>query len=298
MLSQLGFKQVFIIGPGYLGLKLGARLAASGASVRAMVRSEQAAQRVRAAGLTAVAGDLDDIWSLRRLDLSGEVLFYLAPPPREGVNDVRMRTFVNALKADRAPAGVVLISTTGVYGDCGGRWIDETAPLNPQADRARRRVDAETTLRTWGRTHKVPVVILRVAGIYGPDRLPLERLRRGEPVVRESECSYTNRIHVDDLVEICIAAAEKGADQQVYNVSDGHPGTMTAYFKAVANAVGLPPPPEISMAEAHKRLSPGMMSYMSESRRLHNDRLRAELGVELQYPDLVSGLASVKKAPN
>lgn len=290
------FKQVFIIGAGYVGRKLGAKLIESGVTVRAMVRSEDAAKRVQAAGIITVPGDLDDIWSLRRLDLSGELLYYLAPPPPRGANDVRMRTFVNALKANAVPDKVILISTTGVYGDCGGAWIDETAPLKPRADRAHRRVDAEHVLRAWGRTHAVPVVILRVAGIYGPDRLPLDRLRRGEPVVRESECPYSNRIHVDDLVDICIAAADKGTDQQIYNVSDGHPGTMTGYFKAVADALGLPRPPEISMAEARKRLSPGMISYMSESRRLRNDKLLTDLEIDLLYPDLTAGLATVGKS--
>ena len=115
-------------------------------------------------------------------------------------------------------------------------------------------------------------------------------------MVRESECPYSNRIHVDDLVDICIAAADKGTDQQIYNVSDGHPGTMTGYFKAVADALGLPRPPEISMAEARKRLSPGMISYMSESRRLRNDKLLTDLEIDLLYPDLTAGLATVGKS--
>jgi len=288
------FKQVFIIGAGYVGAKLGRRYIARNIPVQALVRSDAARQRAQEAGMIPVAGDLDDIWGLRRLQLQDTLLYYLAPPPTTGLNDVRMRTFVNAVRAGNEPAKVVLISTTGVYGDCGGQWIDETQSPKPQADRAHRRLDAENVLRAWGRTRGVPVVVLRVAGIYGADRLPLERLRRGEAVLREVECPYSNRIHVEDLVTVCMAAAEKGIDQNIYNVSDGHPGTMTEYFFAVADAVGLPRPPEITLAQAQQQLSSGMLSYLSESRRLRNAKLLTELQVQLRYPDLASGLASLK----
>jgi nucleoside-diphosphate-sugar epimerase len=133
-----------------------------------------------------------------------------------------------------------------------------------------------------------------VAGIYGPGKLPLARLRRGEPTVRESEAPYTNRIHIDDLVRVCLAALARGGDGEVYNVSDGVPGNMTDYFNQVADWAGLPRPPQIPLAEATDRLSAGMLSYLQESRRLDSGKLRRELGVALRYPDLASGLAACR----
>ncbi len=287
------FEQAFIVGCGYVGSKLATRLLSQDVTVRALARRAESVSALRSQGIVPVAGDLEDIWSLRRLDLSGQVLFYLAPPPANGNNDVRMRTFVNAIAPDKAPQKAILISTTGVYGNCDGAWIDEDAPLSPQTERARRRIDAENVFRAWARGTGFPCVVLRVAGIYGPDRLPLARLRRGEPLVNEQECSYTNRVHVQDLVSVCIAAAVRGRDQQIFNVSDGSPGTMTGYFFAVADAVGLPRPPTITLEQARAKLSPGMLSYMSESRRLRNDKVRQELKVEFQYPDLSAGLTDL-----
>jgi len=188
---------------------------------------------------------------------------------------------------------VVYISTTGVYGDCGGAWVDESRPVNPLAPRAKRRWDAECAWQAWRKASGRELVILRVPGIYGPDRLPLERLRAGLPLVRESEAPYTNRIHADDLAEVCVAAMRRGHDGEVYNACDGHPGTMTDYFNRIADLAGLPRPPQIPLAEATERLSEGMLSYLRESRRLDNRKMREELGVTLRYPSLEQGLASL-----
>jgi len=160
------------------------------------------------------------------------------------------------------------------------------------ADRARRRWDAEQVLRAWSRGSGSELVILRVAGIYGPGRLPLERIRRGLPLVREEESPYSNRMHADDVVAACVAAMERGAAGEVYNVADGHPSTMTDYFFRLADAAGLPRPPVLTLEKAAEVLSQGMMSYMHESRRLSNRRIREELGVNLRYPYLAEGLAA------
>ncbi len=162
--------------------------------------------------------------------------------------------------------------------------------MNPQADRARRRLDAEQALGAWSRGNGAQLVILRVAGIYGPGKLPLERLRQGLPVVRDAESPFTNRIHIRDLVQVCAAAMDRGVSGRVYHACDGHPGTMAEYFRRLAELAGLPSPPEISLDEAPQRLSPGMLSYMQESRRLSNRRITEELGVRLRYPSLESGL--------
>ena len=196
------------------------------------------------------------------------------------------------LRPSRNPARLVYISTTGVYGDCGGAWVDEDRSVQPQADRARRRWDAEQTLAQWRDTAGAALVTLRVAGIYGPGRLPLEHIRSGLPLVRPEDAPWSNRIHAEDLVAACIAAMERGADGAVYNACDGNPSTMADYFYQVADAAGLPRPPVIPLAEAQGLLSAGMLSYMRESRRLSNRRLIEELGVSLRYPSLHEGLAS------
>jgi len=196
------------------------------------------------------------------------------------------------LTADNRPRRIVLLSTSGVYGDRGGARVDETTPPSPGTDRGRRRLDAEQRLRRFGEAHGVETIILRVGGIYGPGRLPEKRLREGVPMVPPEQAPVTNRIHVDDLARICVAAARRGRDGEIYNVSDGTAGNMTDYFDAVADFLGLPRPPRIDRAEAERTLSPGMVSYLQESRHLDNRKMREELGVTLRYPDLASGLAA------
>ncbi len=203
-----------------------------------------------------------------------------------------MDAFLEALRPHAPPARLVLISTTGVYGGCGGQWIDEQRPPNPQTDRARRRLAAERALQAWGEEVGVPIMILRVAGIYGPERLPIERLQKGLPVLSERESPWSNRVHVDDLVSACLAAADCDHAGCLYNISDGHPTTMTDYFNRVADAVGLPRPLQVSLQQAKSALSAEMLSYLSESRRLDNTRMRNELGVVLRYPTLIDGLAA------
>jgi nucleoside-diphosphate-sugar epimerase len=262
-----------------------------GEPVLGVVRSAESAAALERDGIPAVACDLAAD-PLDRLPFAGERVLHLAPPPTRGVEDLHTHRLVAAFAHHGSPARLVYISTTGVYGDCGGAWVDETWPVDPGADRARRRWDAEQTLRRWSLEAGTELVVLRVAGIYGPDRLPLERIRRGLPLVREEEAPYSNRIHAKDLVSACLAAMDRGRNGGVYNVCDGHPTTMTDYFFRVADAAGLPRPPVLSLDEAQEQLSAGMMSYMCESRRLSNRLLCEELGVALAYPDLASGLAA------
>jgi nucleoside-diphosphate-sugar epimerase len=290
-------RRVFIVGCGYVGERIAALEAVTGAPVTALARSPESAQRMRRQGIEPVAGDLDVAASLRALPAAGSDLYYLAPPPASGITDPRAAALIEALDGVNAPRRIVLVSTTGVYGDCHGEWVDEDRPPSPQTDRARRRLDAENRFRDFGTACAVPVSILRVAGIYGPGRLPEERLRRGEPVLREDESPWSNRIHVDDLAQACVAAMRRGRGDAVYNATDGHPSTMTDYFNRVADALGLPRPPPVSMAEARARLSEGMLSYLAESKRLDNRRLREELGVRLVYPDLSSGLRACAAVP-
>ncbi len=284
-------KSVFVVGCGDIGGRVARLWQARGLPVAALARSTETAARLRGLDVVPLDGDPDRPASLMLASLGQALVYYFAPPPAQGVADTRMRHFTAALPAD--VARVVYLSTSGVYGDHGGALVDEETPPAPNTDRARRRLDAEETLRRWGREHRVPVIVLRVGGIYGPGRWPLERLRRGDPVLREEECGYTNRIHADDLAAVCLAAGERGRADRIYNVSDGQDGTMTEYFYAVADHFGLPRPPAITLAEAKQQLSPAMLSYLLESRRLDNRRMVEELGVVLRYPDLAAGLKSV-----
>ncbi|WP_297528806.1 SDR family oxidoreductase [Thiohalobacter sp.] len=286
-------ESVLIVGCGHVGCRLARERVAEGVPVTGMVRSEAGAARVRATGAEALRADLDRPETLTGLPSAGAELYHLAPPPAEGDTDPRTEALLAALEG-RLPRRIVYISTSGVYGDCEGRWIDESAPIRPGTPRGRRRAAAERSLREWSARSGVPVVILRVPGIYGPDKLPLERLRKGLPLLDAAESPFTNRIHVDDLVQALRAAMARGEPGAAYNVSDGHPSNMTDYFNHIADAFGLPRPPTVSRTEAAEKLSAGMRAFMDESKRLDNRRLREELGVVLRYPDLDAGLAQCR----
>jgi nucleoside-diphosphate-sugar epimerase len=182
-----------------------------------------------------------------------------------------------------------------VYGDCAGEWIDETRPPNPQTERALRRLDAERSLGDWGERNEVEIVILRVPGIYASDRLPLERLARGTPALRPEEDVYTNHIHADDLALILVAALESAGAHGVYHASDDGPMKMGDFFDFVAGRAGFARPPRISREEAARLLPPELVSFMSESRRLSNRRMKAELGVRLRYCTVQDGVPGIKE---
>lgn len=285
-------RNVFIVGCGYVGVRVAAEEQLRGAHVRALARSADAVEGLRVRSIEPVRGDLDEPASLEPVRPPGAIAYYFAPPPAEGVEDPRLEAFLAAQHSDALPGRIVLISTTGVYGDCAGAWVDEGWPPRPQSDRARRRLASEQALQGWAEARGVDYAILRVPGIYGPGRLPVERLRRGEPVLAEADSPWSNRIHVDDLVRACLAAAEADRPGGLFNVSDGHPSTMTDYFNQVADALGLPRPPQISRAEAEQTLSAGMLSYLAESKRLDVTRMRQALGVEPRYPFLPQGLSA------
>jgi nucleoside-diphosphate-sugar epimerase len=278
---------MLIVGCGYVGRRVAALYDSLGEPVTGLVRTAQSAEQVAAAGIVPLRADLDGDFEL---PADEPRVLYLVAPPERGATDPRIGRFLEAAQR-RAVRRIVYLGTTGVYGDCGGDWVDEDRPVSPSVDRARRRWDAESRLRAWSARTGGELVILRVAGIYGPGRLPLERLRSGLPMVVEDEAPWTNRIHADDLAAVCVAAMERGRNGAVYNVSDGHPGNMTDYFNRVADATGLPRPPVIRMADAEGRLSEGLLSYLRESRRLSNRRMVDELGVVLRYPTLEEGLA-------
>jgi len=277
---------ITIIGCGYVGTRLAMQIRPQASSLLGVVHSESSARRLQNLGITARSLDLDTSPSP---PVDGHWVFYFAPPAPTGRSDRRIGHWLHSLAKQR-PAKIVLISTTGVYGNCGGRWITEDAPINPQTERAYRRVDAERQLRQWCDARQIPCAILRVPGIYGPRRLPRARLEHSLPVLAEAESPYSNRIHVDDLIRACLAAVSSDFIGVVH-VSDGHPSTMTDYFNRVADALGLPRPEQISREEAQQNLSREMLSYLSESKRMDITRMRTVLGVEPDYPDLDIGLS-------
>lgn len=286
---------MLIVGCGDVGRRLAHRAMGRGEPIEAIVRRPESAAALTEQGLAAMALDLDGPVELTGHQAQQRHVFYLAPPPSDGVLDPRMGTFLDALP-NLPGRRIVYISTTGVYGDCAGAWVDETRPAAPQVDRARRRCAAEQRLQAWRAAGNGEIVILRVAGIYGPGKLPLARLRQQVPMIAAADAPWTNRIHIDDLVAVLEAAMARGGDGEVYNVSDGRPGNMREYFDQVADLFQLPRAPVITLAEAGEALSAGMLSYLGESRRLDNRKMREQLGVELRYPNLASGLRAVRAA--
>jgi nucleoside-diphosphate-sugar epimerase len=259
----------------------------------ALTRSPERHALLRSQGVVPLPGDLDDAGSLARLAGLPHDVLHFAPPPNHGGDDQRTANLVRALQNARSiPQRLVYISTTGVYGDRDGALVHEHDRLRPQTDRAQRRVDAERRLRDWGRRAGVRVVILRVPGIYAANRLPLERLRTGTPAIEDAEDSWSNHIHADDLAAVVLAALARGRSQRVYNASDGAAMKMGQYFDLVAHSFGLPPPPRVSRAEAEQQLPQMLLSFLRESRRLDNARLRRELRVRLKYPSVRDGVAA------
>jgi nucleoside-diphosphate-sugar epimerase len=282
-------QSVFIIGCGDIGRRVAVRL--SGSSIKGLVRKSSDAERLEALGIIPVVADLDRPADLEGLGVEGDWVFYFAPPPPEGETDSRMKHFLAAIQGQK-PEKLVYISTSGVYGDCGGAWVTEDWPARPYAARARRRWDAEQQIMAWSEATGVAVVRLRVGGIYAPDRLPIERIKKGLTVICPDDAPWSNRIHADDLAQACVAAAEKGESGAIYNAADGHPSSMTDYFYQVADHLGLPRPPCVPLKEAEDSLTPAMLSFIRESRRLDVSRMISELGVSLVHPSLdLSGSA-------
>lgn len=257
---------------------------------------------LRALGIKPIAGDLDQPASLTKIaGVSAHTILHLAPPPSQGKRDVRTRYLLAALSQHQAhvkkrilPQRLIYISTSGVYGNRDGNWISESDPTNPGNERAYRRLDAEQQLRNWGIRNQVPISILRVPGIYAHNRLPLERLRRGTLALLPNEDSYTNHIHADDLAHIIVAALRLGKPGRIYHASDDSHLKMGEYFDLVAKYFNLSFPEKITRQQAQVALSPGLLSFMLESRRLTNRRLKQELQAQLRYPTVEDCLIELR----
>jgi nucleoside-diphosphate-sugar epimerase len=250
------------------------------------------------AGVEQIEGDLDDRDSLAGVAGRAQRVAHLAPPEQSGTLDFRTRNLLEALSATTKkgvmlPRRFVYLSTSGVYGNCSGEQVDEKRPPRPKTERAMRRLDAERAVSDWGERNGVRVVILRVPGIYAQDRLPIDRIARGAPVLRAEEDVYTNHIHADDLAAILAAALESTRASGIYNANDDSAIKLGDWLDLVADRSGLARPPRVSLAEAQRLVTADLLSFMSESRRLSNRRMKAELGVQLRHPTVVDGLAGV-----
>jgi nucleoside-diphosphate-sugar epimerase len=285
-------RRLLIVGCGDVGRRA-LPLLLSRYRVVATARSAAGLAALRAAGARPLFGDLDQPHTLRRLRGVAHDVLHMAPPPTQGTRDTRTVHLLQALTSGRTvPQRFVYLSTTGVYGDCRGRRIDETAPVHPESDRAKRRVDAERTLRAWARSHRVALTILRVPGIYAADRLPVERLRARTPALRPEDDGWSNHVHADDLARICAAALVRGRAGRVVNAVDDSELKMGDWFDAVADRFGLLRPPRLAADAARAAVSPALWSFMRESRRIGNGRLKRELRVQLGYPTALHGLAA------
>jgi nucleoside-diphosphate-sugar epimerase len=280
---RFGAPRLLIVGCGEVGLRIVSRVRRR-LRVFALTSTAARAPLLRAAGALPIAGNLDCGASLRRLRALAPWLIHLAPPPDRGRDDPRTRSLLSVLKR---PRRAVYVSTTGVYGDRGGQWIDETAAPAPANDRGWRRLRAESAMRTVG------AAVLRAPGIYAHDRLPLARLRAGTPALAPADDVHTNHIHADDLARIALAALLRGRRARVYHAVDDTQLKMGEYFDAVADACGLARPPRLPRAQLQQSVSPTQYSFMTESRRLRNRRIKQELRLRLRWPTVAATLATL-----
>jgi nucleoside-diphosphate-sugar epimerase len=282
-------QRILIVGCGDIALRA-AKLLRGRFRVFGVVRRKERFGNLRGAGIVPLLADLDEPNSLCKLAGLADIVLHFAPPPGIGERDTRTWQLLAALSRNTHPKRLVYVSTSGVYGDCGGALISETRALNPQTERARRRVDAERAIRRWAARNGVAATIVRVPGIYSADRLPLDRLRAGTPAIEAVQDSYTNHIHADDLACVVVAAMQRGRPNRVYHASDDSETKMGDYFDMVADTHGLARPPRLPRGEVARVVSPALWSFMNESRRLANDRLKRELGVRLRYPTVADAL--------
>ena len=279
---------VTIIGCGYTGSRLARMCRERGQDVHAIVRSEAAREALEEEGFRASLVDLDRTFEPPLL--SGGFHVYMVPPPSSGDTDPRILRWLDTL--DLPPKGIVYLSATAVYGDRGGATVAEDAEPAPSSDRGRRRLAAEDSVRRYAARHGVCARILRVPGIYGPNRLPLARISQRQPIPRPGETGPGNRIHVDDLAAVCLAAIRYRGALDVFNVGDGEHASMGEYFLRVARIAGLESPPQLPLDELLRNVSPAMRSFLTESRRIDVSRMENELGFVPRYKDLDEGISA------
>lgn len=294
--SRFRRPRLLIVGCGDVGLRV-ARALPPGVRTIALTSTPSRIPGLRERGITPVQGNLDAPGSLARLAGIAHHVVHLAPPSADAAGewwrDLRTQALLRVLRLRAPPRTFVYGSTTGVYGDCGGARVSEARPASPRTPRAQRRVDAERQVRFFARGTGTRASVLRIPGIYAPDRAggtPRERLHKGTPVLEHADDVYTNHIHADDLARAVIAALWHGRTHRVYNVTDDTELKMGDYFDLAADLYGLPRPRRVARSTAQEQLPLMLLSFMSESRRLDNARMKNELRLALRHPTVASGL--------
>lgn len=292
-----------LIGYGDIARRIACRF--PDAAVYALSRQVQPPPVGHRGEWVALTQDLDHLTQPLALP-PGAVWVYLAPPPSIGAVDSRVANliqFANDTCAEPTgatagtsclPCQVIYASTTAIYGDQGGRWVDEGTPPQPQHDRGRRRLDAEQRWQSWCLAQRIPLTLLRIPGIYACDRLPLERIRAGRAIVRPEEAPWSNRIHAEDLADVVRLVIERASTRPVsgtFNIADGHPQPMSAVYLQIAEHFGLPLPEYHSLAEVLRQSTPMAREFLSESKRIDARAIRAALDWQPRYPDFPSALA-------
>jgi nucleoside-diphosphate-sugar epimerase len=280
--------RILIVGCGDIGLRC-ARLLAGHAQLYALTHSPERHAELRAAGVIPISGDLDDHRSLARIARLADRVLHFAPPPGEGETDPRTRRLLAALGRASVAQAITYISTSGVYGDCAGAVVEESRPARPHNTRAKRRADAERQLRRYGKGGR-RVSILRAPGIYAQDRFPADRVKKALPAIVAEDDVHTNHIHAEDLARLALAGLFRGRPQRVYNAVDDSGLKMGDWFDIVADHIGWPRPPRLSQAAVLAAVTPAMRSFLTESRRLSNRRMKRELRFRLRYPTVREGL--------
>jgi nucleoside-diphosphate-sugar epimerase len=280
-----------ILGCGSVGQRVEKLERKQGTKAHCICKTEQSLANLQKQGVDATALNLEHLKN-SKIILEHSQIYYFIPPPSKGIKDTTITQLFNHL-APHTLKKIILISTTGVYGNCNGDWLDENTPVNPQADRAKRRLNAEKQLQTYCQKHNIDYTILRVPGIYGAEKLPRARLEKKQPILTVSESPFSNRIHIDDLAHLAFKCMHHTLPQKIYNIADNQPSSMSQYFINVAKALNLAEPTQISLDEAKQTMSANMISYLVESKRINNKALLTDLNYQLKYPHLDSGLKNI-----
>jgi nucleoside-diphosphate-sugar epimerase len=279
---------LFCFGFGYTARVLACRLGAEGWLIRGTCRAAESVTALQAAGFSAELFDRDHPLPRNALDA---VTHLLVSVPPGAAGDPVLAVHGKDIAEVGSLAWLGYLSTTGVYGDRGGGWVDETAALSPSGERGRRRVAAEAGWLDLWRRCGVPVHIFRLAGIYGPGRSPFDALRASTAKRIDKPGQVFSRIHVDDLARVLAASTARPRPGAVYNVCDDDPAAPEAVVACAAALLGVPPPPLAPLEAAG--LSPMARSFYDDNKRVSNRLIKSELGVALRYPSYRAGLAAI-----
>ena len=279
--------KIILAGSGYLGDNIISLLA--GINHDYLISEISRTKKSRGGNIKSIQYDIDNSVNLD-LDLRGSKIIYMAPPDTSGLEDVRISKFINTI-ANNKITRVIYISTSGVYGNCNGETVTEENKTDPITDRAKRRVDAENKITEYGKNYDVEIVILRVPGIYGKNRLPIKRIMNREPLIKKTESRTTNLIHVEDLSRIVIRSLEiKVKNTEIINVSDGTAVKTTEYYEMIYNALGIILPKYICYEEARKTYDKKRLSFLNESRVLDTTKMEKTFPGCIKYTSLSEGI--------